>query len=208
AGIATTDRQVPLMSPLIQGLDGLVRFTRGLSRLAARVIGLALLAVVIFIGVEILLRKLAGHSLSGVHEYSGYVLAVLSAWGISHTLLERAHIRIDVVHGRLPPLSQHALNIVSLLALNLVAWMIALNAYPVLAKSLTNGSTANTPLATPLWIPQLLWAAGYCWFAFTTSVMGLRVLVALFQRDAPTLDALIGMDNGELDEAPLTEESR
>lgn len=196
------------MSALIQGLDGLVRFTRGLSRLAARVIGFALLAVVIFIGVEILLRKLAGHSLSGVHEYSGYVLAVLSAWGISHTLLERAHIRIDVVHGRLPPLSQHALNIVSLLALNLVAWMIALNAYPVLAKSLVNGSTANTPLATPLWIPQLLWAAGYCWFAFTTSVMGLRVLVALFQRDTATLDALAGMDNGELSEAPLSEESR
>tara|TARA_B100000678_G_C18093407_1_gene455717 strand:+ start:265 stop:855 length:591 start_codon:yes stop_codon:yes gene_type:complete len=196
------------MSALIQGLDGLVRFTRGLSRLAARVIGFALLAVVIFIGVEILLRKLAGHSLSGVHEYSGYVLAVLSAWGISHTLLERAHIRIDVVHGRLPPLSQHALNIVSLLALNLVAWMIALNAYPVLAKSLANGSTANTPLATPLWIPQMLWAAGYCWFAFTTSVMGLRVLVALFQRDTATLDALAGMDNGELSEAPLSEESR
>ncbi|MEC8917328.1 MAG: TRAP transporter small permease [Pseudomonadota bacterium] len=196
------------MSALIQGLDGLVRFTRGLSRLAARVIGFALLAVVIFIGVEILLRKLAGHSLSGVHEYSGYVLAVLSAWGISHTLLERAHIRIDVVHGRLPPLSQHTLNIVSLLALNLVAWMIALNAYPVLAKSLANGSTANTPLATPLWIPQLLWAAGYCWFAFTTSVMGLRVLVALFQRDTATLDALAGMDNGELSAAPLSEESR
>lgn len=196
------------MSALIQGLDGLVRFTRGLSRLAARVIGFALLAVVIFIGVEILLRKLAGHSLSGVHEYSGYVLAVLSAWGISHTLLERAHIRIDVVHGRLPPLSQHTLNIVSLLALNLVAWMIALNAYPVLAKSLANGSTANTPLATPLWIPQLLWAAGYCWFAFTTSVMSLRVLVALFQRDTATLDALAGMDNGELSEAPLSEESR
>ncbi|WP_110656701.1 TRAP transporter small permease subunit [Salinicola halimionae] len=196
------------MSPLIQSLDGLVRFTRGLSRLAARVIGFALLAVVIFIGVEILLRKLAGHSLAGVHEYSGYVLAVLSAWGISHTLLERAHIRIDVVHGRLPPLSQHTLNIVSLLALNLVAWTIALNAYPVLAKSLANGSTANTPLATPLWIPQLLWAAGYCWFAFTTSVMGLRVLVALCQRDTTTLDALVGMDNGELSEAPLNEESR
>jgi len=196
------------MSPLIQGLDGLVSFTRGLSRLAARAIGLALLAVVIFIGVEILLRKLAGHSLAGVHEYSGYVLAVLSAWGISHTLLERAHIRIDVVHGRLPPWSQHTLNIVSLLALNLVAWTIALNAYPVLAKSLANDSTANTPLATPLWIPQLLWAAGYCWFAFTTSVIGLRVLVALCQRDTTTLDALIGMDNGESSEAPLTEESR
>ncbi|WP_110686025.1 TRAP transporter small permease subunit [Salinicola aestuarinus] len=189
------------MSTFIKGLDGLVRFTRGVSRLAARVIGLALLGVVAFIGVEILLRKLTGHSLSGVHEYAGYVLAVLSAWGISHTLLERAHIRIDVVHGRLPPLSRHALNVISLLALNLVAWVIAVNAWPVLSKSLANGSTANTPLATPLWIPQLLWAAGYCWFAFTTSVMGLRVLAALFQRDVPTLDALAGMDNGEITEA-------
>ncbi|ART64743.1 TRAP transporter small permease subunit [Kushneria marisflavi] len=196
------------MSTFIKGLDGLVCFTRGLSRFAARVIGLALLAVVIFIGAEIVMRKLAGHSLSGVHEYSGYVLAILSAWGISHTLLERAHIRIDVVHGRLPALSQHTLNVVSLLALNLVAWVIALNAWPVLAKSLANGSTANTPLATPLWIPQLLWAAGYGWFAFTTSIMGLRVLVALFQRDVPTLDALTGMDNGELAEMPPTEEIR
>lgn len=196
------------MSATIRGLDGLVRLTRAVSRFAARLIGLALMAVVLFIGIEILLRKLAGHSLPGVHEYSGYMLAVLSAWGISHTLLERAHIRIDVLHGRLPPYSQHTLNIVSLLALNLVAWVIALNAYPVLIKSLTNDSTANTPLATPLWIPQLLWAAGYSWFAFTTSVMGLRVLAALLQRDATTLDALIGMDNGELPDTPLSEEPR
>ncbi|WP_110649853.1 TRAP transporter small permease subunit [Salinicola peritrichatus] len=196
------------MSGLTRSLDGLVRITRGISRLAARLIGLALMAVVLFIGIEILLRKLAGHSLPGVHEYSGYVLAVLSAWGLSHTLLERAHIRIDVLHGRLPALSQHTLNVISLLALNLVAWMIALNAYPVLTKSLANASTANTPLATPLWIPQLLWATGYCWFAFTTSVLGLRVLAALFQRDTKTLDALIGMDNGELGEASTREESR
>lgn len=185
------------MSTPITGLDALVRFTRAVSRLAARVIGLALLAVVLFIGAEILLRKLFGHSLAGVHEYSGYVLAVLSAWGLAYTLLERAHIRIDVVHGRLPPWSRHTLDVLSLLALNLVAWMIALNAYPVLLKSLANGSTANTPLATPLWIPQLFWAAGYIWFAFTTSVLGLRVLMALFTRDTATLENLAGMDNGE-----------
>ncbi|WP_192036207.1 TRAP transporter small permease [Halomonas sp. YLGW01] len=185
------------MTTLIPVLDAVVSATRLVSRLAARLMGLALLAVVLFIGAEILMRQLFGHALSGVHEYSGYVLAVLSAWGLSHTLLERAHIRIDVVHGQLSPRSRQMLDIIALLALNLVAWTIAINAYPVLAKSLANASTANTPLATPLWIPQVLWLAGYVWFAITTSVLGVRVLAALFTRDAATIEALAGPDKGE-----------
>ncbi|MDI4638634.1 MULTISPECIES: TRAP transporter small permease subunit [Halomonadaceae] len=185
------------MKTLIPALDAVVGVTRLISRIAARLMGFALLAVVLFIGVEILMRQFAGHALSGVHEYSGYVLAVLSAWGLSHTLLERAHIRIDVVHGQLSPRSRQALDIIALLALNLVAWTIAFNAYPVLAKSLANSSTANTPLATPLWIPQVLWLAGYVWFAITTSVLGLRVLAALLTHDAATIEALAGPDKGE-----------
>lgn len=185
------------MTTMIHALDAVVTATRWVSRLAARLMGLALLAVVLFIGAEILMRQLVGHALSGVHEYSGYVLAVLSAWGISHTLLERAHIRIDVVHGQLSPRSRQMLDVIALLALNLVAWTIAINAYPVLAKSLANNSTANTPLATPLWIPQAFWLAGYIWFAITTSVLGVRVLAALFARDAATVEALAGPDKGE-----------
>lgn len=80
--------------------------------------------------------------------------------------------------------------------LNLVAWTIALHAWPVLAKSLSNGSTANTPLATPLWIPQLLWLSGYIWFAITTSVLGLRVMAAIFARDGAALNAVAGLDHG------------
>lgn len=95
------------------------------------------------------------------------------------------------------PRSRQALDIIALLALNLVAWTIALNAYPVLAKSLANGTTANTPLATPLWIPQLVWLSGYAWFAITTSVLGVRVLAALFTRDAATIEALAGPDKGD-----------
>ncbi len=74
---------------------------------------------------------------------------------------------------------------------------LGINAWPVLGKSLSNGSTANTPLATPLWIPQLLWLSGYAWFAITTSVLGLRVLVAACLRDTTTLETLAGPDHGE-----------
>ncbi|MGO2415403.1 MULTISPECIES: TRAP transporter small permease subunit [Cobetia] len=185
------------MSTFIHALDVAVSLTRAISRHAARLMGLLLLAVVAFIGAEILMRQVFNHPLPGVHEYAGYVLAMLSAWGLSHTLMERAHIRIDVVHGKLPALSRHTLDIIAMLALNLVAWIILINAWPVLDKSLSNGSTANTPLATPLWIPQILWLAGYAWFAITTSVLGLRVLAAAFLRDTDTLNMLAGPDHGE-----------
>ncbi|MDH2291376.1 TRAP transporter small permease [Cobetia sp. 10Alg 146] len=185
------------MNSFLHALDVLVCLTRAISRHAARLMGLLLLAVVVFIGAEILMRQLFNHPLPGVHEYAGYVLAMLSAWGLSHTLMERAHIRIDVVHGKLPAFSRHTLDILAMLALNLVAWVILINAWPVFGKSLSNGSTANTPLATPLWIPQLLWLSGYAWFAITTSVLGLRVLVAACLRDTTTLETLAGPDHGE-----------
>lgn len=184
------------MNSLSHALDSVVALTRTVSALAARLMGLLLITIVCFIGAEIIMRKLFNHSIPGVHEYAGYLLAILSAWGLSHTLMERAHIRIDVVHGRLPPWSRHSLDILAMVALNLVAWTIALHAWPVLAKSLSNGSTANTPLATPLWIPQLLWLSGYIWFAITTSVLGLRVMAAILARDGDALNAVAGLDHG------------
>lgn len=183
------------MNSLSHALDSVVALTRTVSALAARLMGLLLITIVCFIGAEIVMRKLFNHSLPGVHEYAGYLLAILSAWGLSHTLMERAHIRIDVVHGRLPAWSRHSLDVLAMAALNLVAWTITLHAWPVLAKSLSNGSTANTPLATPLWIPQLLWLSGYIWFAITTSVLGLRVIAAIFARDGAALNAVAGLDH-------------
>ncbi|QEM80339.1 TRAP transporter small permease subunit [Halomonas binhaiensis] len=195
------------MNSLSLALDASVALTRTISGIFARLMGWLLLAIVMFIGAEIIMRKVFNHSLPGVHEYAGYLLAMLSAWGLSHTLLERAHIRIDVVHGRLPVWSRHTLDVLAMAALNLVAWTIAIHAWPVLAKSLSNGSTANTPLATPLWIPQLVWLSGYIWFAITTSVLGLRVIAAIFARDGAALNAVAGVDHGSDQETAQSGES-
>ncbi|MFC0268679.1 TRAP transporter small permease subunit [Kushneria aurantia] len=176
-------------------------FTRFVSTLANRLVGLMLLAVVAFLLVEILIRKAGLGTLPGVHEYAGYVLAILSSWGLSQTLIERAHIRIDLGYSRLPRRLQCALDLISIAAVNLVGWLILLKAWPVLATSLHNGSLANTPLSTPLWIPQLIWLAGYGWFAFTASILALRSLAAAMAGDSATLSALIGMDSDKNAEA-------
>ncbi|WP_087719062.1 TRAP transporter small permease subunit [Salinicola salarius] len=181
------------MLSLVSLVDALVRAVRQISRWAARLIGLLLLAVVALVIIEVVSRKLLGHSFEGVQEYAGYVLAILSSWGLSHTLTERAHIRIDVGYSRLPIAARAALDLLSILAVNLVGWMIVIHAWPVFSDSLSNHTTANTPLSTPLWIPQLVWVLGYTWFALSAVMLAIRALLAATQGDSATIHTLIGM---------------
>ncbi|MDH4574411.1 TRAP transporter small permease subunit [Salinicola acroporae] len=181
------------MLALVSLFDALVGAVRLVSRWAARLIGLLLLAVVVMVIMEVVSRKLLGRSFEGVQEYAGYVLAVLSAWGLSHTLVERAHIRIDVGYSKLPIAARAALDLLSILAVNLVGWMIVIHAWPVFSGSLSNHTTANTPLSTPLWIPQLVWVLGYTWFAVSAAVLAIRALLAAAGGDSATIRTLIGM---------------
>lgn len=181
------------MHALISLADALIRLVRHMSRWAARLIGLLLLIVVAMVIVDVVSRKLLGRSFEGVQETAGYVLAILSSWGLSHTLVERAHIRIDVGYSRLPVAARAALDLLSILAVNLVGWMVVVHAWPVFDNSLSNHTTANTPLSTPLWIPQLVWALGYTWFAFSAAMLALRALLAATRGDSATIHALVGM---------------
>ncbi len=72
---------------------------RRLNRWVAMVIGLVLLACVIFVLLDVGLRKL-GTSFGGTDEVSGYVMAIVTSWGMGFALLELAHVRIDIVRGR------------------------------------------------------------------------------------------------------------
>ncbi|WP_106419327.1 TRAP transporter small permease subunit [Salinicola tamaricis] len=193
------------MLALVSLFDALVGAVRLVSRWAARLIGLLLLAVVAMVILEVVSRKLLGRSFEGVQETAGYVLAVLSAWGLSHTLVERAHIRIDVGYSKLPSAARAALDLLSILAVNLVGWMIVIHAWPVFSGSLSNHTTANTPLSTPLWIPQLVWVLGYTWFALAAAVLAIRALLAAAGGDIATIRKLIGMGHeaDPLESAPF-----
>jgi TRAP-type C4-dicarboxylate transport system permease small subunit len=133
------------------------------------------------VAVEVLLRKLFNVSLQGVDELGGYALAVGSALAFSLALVARAHIRIDLIHERLPRTGRLALNLLAVAALAGTAVVLPLMAWHALSDSIDMNSTAQTPWATPLRYPQAVWFAVLVVFgavAVGSLVRAVRLLLA------------------------------
>lgn len=169
----------------------LVSLIRRINDRVAIAVGLMLLGCVVFTLIEIAARRLGG-SLGGVDEISGYVMAVTTSWGISYALTEQAHVRIDLLRQRLVPLGRAVFDMLALLCLAATAIVVAWRGWSVLEKTLSTGARANTPLETPLWIPQSLWWAGWLWFAVSASVLLVAVLKNLLSADFKAVDGIAG----------------
>ena len=137
---------------------------RKLNWLVAILVGITLLACVAFILTDIVLRQL-GASLGGTDEIGGYVMAIVSAWGMSFALVELAHVRIDILRGRLSQTWRSIFDLFSMLVLAATITVIAFWCWPVVETTLRNGSRANTAMETPLLLVQIPWFAGWIWFA-------------------------------------------
>ena len=179
-------------SSLAAALDWLLRRATWISRLGVWAGGLLLMAAVVMIVVEIVMRRTVGWSFRGATELSGYILAISSAWSFAFALQEKAHIRVDVLYVRLQPRWRAVLDLLALTLLGLFMLVLVQQAYGVLATSIARNSTANKPLATPMWIPQVLWWSGLTWFAIVTVLLWLRVLVALAGGDTARIQELAG----------------
>lgn len=136
-----------------------------LETLGAWLFGAVFVLLSIAVAVEVTMRKLLNVSLQGVDELGGYALAVGAAIAFSLALVARAHIRIDLVHERLPRGVRIALNLVSVLALAAIATALPVLAWFALSDSISMNSTAQTPWATPLRWPQSVWFAVLAVFA-------------------------------------------
>jgi len=141
--------------------------------------GYGCLSLSFLIVYEIFARKLFNHSLQGVDEIGGYVVAITGTFGMALAALERAHTRIDVLLLRLPARVQAGLNLLSYVALGLGAAFMGYMGWRTLDESLTFGSVSSSPLQVPLWIPQSLWMAGLVLFALSALWTALRGLLAL-----------------------------
>ncbi|WP_099827166.1 TRAP transporter small permease subunit [Oceaniglobus indicus] len=155
-------------------------FLRRLNRVVAIVVGIGLLACVIFVLSDIILRQV-GASFGGTDEIAGYVMAISAAWGMAFTLLELGHVRIDLLRSRLAARGRVLMDLFSLAVLAGAVSLIALRCWPVVEKSIANNSTANTVLETPLWLVQVPWFAGWAWFAvmsWATLIAALMLFIA------------------------------
>lgn len=159
---------------------------------AAWASGVILLGTAFLIAVEVTLRKGFAVSMGGADEISSYTLAVCCSWTMGFALLKKAHVRIDVLYVRLPLQLQHALDIMSLALFGFVMAIITRYAFVVVKTSFIKNSMANTPLATPLWIPQGLWLTGLVMFTATILALLVAVAIALAKGDGRRARELYG----------------
>ena len=170
---------------------------RRVNRAVALAVGVLLLACVAFVLADIVLRRF-GASFGGTDEIAGYAMAIATSWGMGFALVELGHVRIDILRARAAPLGRVLLDLLAMLALAGTVTLIALRGWPVLARSLANGSRANTPLETPLALVQGPWLAGWVWFALVSWLTFLAALLLVARRDLAASEAAIGTV-GELD---------
>jgi TRAP-type C4-dicarboxylate transport system permease small subunit len=153
--------------------------------------GWALLAICFATLYDIVARRLLGHSVQGVNEVGAYLLAIVSAFGFSSALLQKAHSRVDFLFSYMPPILVAVLNLVAMGLLFGLAAISAWQGWHVLEESLLFDSRAPTPLQTPMWIPQGLWLAGLGVFAGVTFACAIHAVI-LFVVDRKRLNTLYG----------------
>lgn len=151
-----------------------------LSQIGAWVSGAILLGVSILISVEVILRKVFSISMGGADEISGYAMAASCSWAFAYALFKKAHIRIDILYMKFPQTVKYALDIFSLVLFGIYMTVLSNYALQVFLTSLSRNSTANTPLHTPLWIPQLIWASGLVLFTLAIYLILIGTIIYLW----------------------------
>jgi TRAP-type C4-dicarboxylate transport system permease small subunit len=153
--------------------------------------GMLLLATVI-VAADITLRLLFARTIGGADELSGYALAIATAWGMSFTLLERAHIRIDSLYDLGPVWLRVGLDLLSLLGMLVFMALVAWHGWGVLAQSITSNARSISALDTPIAIPQALWLGGLVFLLLVIAVLLIEVALALARGDSGRVFGLIG----------------
>ena len=186
---------------LLRFLDRLLAITERVSRAAVFVGGALLLASAFLVSFDVLARKLFGVTMGGADELSGYAFAIGTTWALAFTLLQRANVRVDALYALLPVRVCAVLDVLALITLGAFLALLTWHAALVLETSISFDARATTPLATPLWIPQTLWVAGFVLFLFTLAPLLLRATLALFTGDLATVRRLAGARSAAEDAA-------
>ena len=176
-----------------------------ISSWSAIACGFLLMGMSLFIALEVILRKFFSVSTKGADELSAYTFAIICAWSLSYTFIKKGHIRIDFLYTKLPYFVQRILDVLSFLALLSFVSPMTYYTFKTLKTSIVRLSRANTPLQTPMWIPQALWFSGLLFFFVVVIVFTLVILKMSFKKQfkeiadfagCPTLDEEIMGESG------------
>lgn len=160
--------------------------------LFALLAGYALLFQAAATAIEIISRKVFNFSFQGVDEIGGYVLAVTASFGFGYAALTRTHTRVDFLLLHVPLRIRAAIHAVAAVVMAFVSAGMLWYAVKALRETIEYQSIANSPLQTPIWIPQSIWLAGFAAFAAVAFFLAFRALSLLFRGDVETLELELG----------------
>ena len=97
---------------------------------------------------------------AGTDAYAGYLMAGAGFLALAHTLKCGEHIRVTLLLSALGGGARRALELWALFAASLLAMLFAYYACKLSWQSYTFHDVSTGNDATPLWLPQLAFAAG------------------------------------------------
>ena len=89
------------------------------------------------------------------------------------------------------------LDLLGLSLLTYYIYLLSTNALLMFRDNLEYNSTAQTTLATPLWIPQSVWISGLFFFLLSLSFMTLYVFISIIQGRWDTVNRIAGVKSVE-----------
>jgi len=171
----------------------------GISRTLTRVCdwtviacGWWLIALSVITCIEMIGRKVFSFSLQGIDEIGSYTYGIVGAFGFAYTLITRSHTRVDFLLSRFSVGTRAWLNMLAMVSLAALSLLCLWRGYGVVAESIELRSTAATPLATPMWVPQSIWLGGYLMFALVAAWAAWDALVLFIQRRPAELNLRFG----------------
>lgn len=176
----------------MQALQTIHDWLAKIARYAVWVAGAAMLLAAIMVTVDVLSRKFLGVTMNGSDEISGYVFAAGTTWAYSYCVIHRSNIRIDALYNILPLTVRAVLDIVGLVLLFYYMQMLTFAGLNVFLTSWKQSSLAVSALATPLWIPQLMWISGLFMFIITLGFLIIYTVAALLSGNLPLVQAIAG----------------
>jgi TRAP-type C4-dicarboxylate transport system permease small subunit len=181
---------------------------RGIDRLGYAMscaAGWLFVVAAFFVSFDVISRKFFGFSSQATVELTGYMLAFGIAWGLTEALTTRSHIRVDVLLVRLPAGARAYMHALALAFLVFFGVFLVWRCWAMVGDAWLFGARDSSALATPLIVPQSLWALGITIFFLLAVVMFLEVLLLLVLGRRERIDRLLGPRTIEEDTAEALE---
>jgi TRAP-type C4-dicarboxylate transport system permease small subunit len=125
----------------------------------AAVGGVFMVALLVTVMLSIIGRQ-AGFNVPGIDAYAGYMMAGAGFLALAHTLKKGEHIRVTLLVASLHGRARRAIELCALAIATLLALLFAYYGCRLAWQSYTLHDVSTSSDATPLWLPQLTFAAG------------------------------------------------